>query len=131
MRTYSLHVRPAGASADGDAVLIREGFSWAAFLLSVPWALWHGLWRAAIVLIVAGAAIGVVVALFGLDAFSQTVVGLGYGLIVGLAAPDLRRRGLARRGYVERGIVVGRNRAEAEFRYLVMREEVLREGAAA
>ena len=105
MRTYSLHVRPAGASADGDAVLIREGFSWAAFLLSVPWALWHGLWRAAIVLIVAGAAIGVVVALFGLDAFSQTVVGLGYGLIVGLAAPDLRidMAHLCRRMIVEMG----------------------------
>ena len=131
MRTYSLYTRPAGASPDGDAVLVREGFSWAAFLLPIPWALWHGLWLTAIVLAIVGAVLGGLAAWLVLDPLSRTVIGLGYGLAVGLSAPDLRRRGLTWRGYAERGIIAGANRAEAEFRYLARREEVLREGAGA
>lgn len=130
MRTYSVHMKAAGASVDGDGVMVREGFSWPAFVVSVLWALWHGMWLTAIGLAVAGAAIGGLVAFFGADALAQTVVGIGYGLAVGLAAPDLRRRSLARRGYVERGVVVGRDRATAEYRFLAARDALLRDGPA-
>ncbi len=127
MRTYSVHIKPADASEDGDAVLLREGFSWLAFLVPIPWALWHGMWLTTIVLVIVAAIVGAVVAWLAFDPAGQIAVAVGYGLVAGLSAPDWRRRSLTRRGYVERGVVVGRDRAAAEFRFLVVRKELLGE----
>jgi hypothetical protein len=117
VKTYSVHTLPWSAASDGDVVLIAERFSWPALIFGPFWALWHGMWRTVIVLLVIGAAIGGGGALAGLapDAVSvfQALVQIG----LGLWGNDLRRAALARRGYVERAAVAGRNEAEAEHRY--------------
>jgi hypothetical protein len=118
VKTYSVQTLPWSAASDSEAVLIAEGFNWFALIFGPFWALWHGMWRTAIVLVVIGAALGGLGALIGVmpDVVSVFEVLVQIGL--GLWGNDLRRAALSRqRGYVERAVVCGRNQAEAEQRY--------------
>ncbi len=117
MKTYSVQTLPWSAASDSDVVLIAEGFNWPALIFGPFWALWHGMWRTAFVLLVIGAALGGLGTLIGItpDVVSvfQALVQIG----LGLWGNDLRRAALALRGYVERAVVSGRNQEEAEQRY--------------
>ena len=53
----------------------------------------------------------------GLGPVWPAVLGLGYGVLAGMAGNDLRRAALAARGYRLVEVVVARNRAQALIRY--------------
>ncbi len=125
MRVYTVHVDPLSAADDAGAVLVRDGFSWPAALFSVLWALYHGLWEWALVLLVAGAAIGAAAVWLGLDPASQAVVEIGYMALVGWSAGDMRRVALARRGFRLIDVVVGDDLAAAEKRFFRQRARAL------
>ena len=118
MKTYSVQTLPWSAASDSDVVLIAEGFNWWALIFGPFWALWHGMWRTAIVLVVIAAALGGLGALIGVTPDVVSVFELLVQIGLGLWGNDLRRAALARRlGYVERAVVCGRNYEEAEQRY--------------
>src|SRR4051794_32756279 len=62
MKTYTLHV--AADAAPGDpgtlerAVLVKDGFSWGAFVFSFFWFFAHRLWIAGLIVLLAPAALG-------------------------------------------------------------------------
>ena len=118
MRLYSVHLRRHGLDPDRDLVLVKEGFSWPAFLLSFLWALWHRLWLAAAVVAAAHGALGVVVVLLGANPVAEVALSLGIGAVVGFIANDLRRRKLARQGFAFAGVVVAGDVDSALKRYL-------------
>ena len=118
MKTYSVQALPWSAASDSEIVLIAEGFNRFALIFGPFCALWHGMWRTAIVLVVIGIAIGGLGTLFGVTPDVVTVFQILVQIGLGLWGNDLRRAALARqRGYVERAIVCGRNQEEAEQRY--------------
>lgn len=117
MKTYSVQSLPWSSASDGDVVIIAEKFNWMAFIFGPFWAFWHGMWRTALVLLVIAAAIGGLGMLAGLTTDLVSVLQLLVQIGLGLWANDLRRAALARRGYVERAVVAGRNGEEAEHRY--------------
>jgi hypothetical protein len=116
MRTYTIHHR-AGANGD-DVVVIKEGFSWGAFIFNFLWALWHRLWLAFLVLLVVMLAIDAAADLLGLNQALASVIGLAVSLWVGFSANDWRRRALERRGY-ELGAVVAAQDGDAALRRFV------------
>ena len=121
MRFYTVHI-PAGEGggdegALGQAVLVREGFNWLAFFFAPFWALAEGLWLAAVPLIVVLGAIVAVPLVLGLGPLLPVVLGLGYAVLAGLSANDLRRAGLAGRGYRLAEVVAAPSRAHALIRY--------------
>lgn len=123
MRIYTVHLRRRALTP--DLVLVKEGFCWPAFLLSVPWALWHRMWMSAVAFMVAAAALGGAGVLVGLDEAGQGVVSLGFAVIVGYLANDLRRLSLARRDFEFRDVVGGDDRTAAERAFLDGRPELL------
>ncbi|MEE2980372.1 MAG: DUF2628 domain-containing protein [Pseudomonadota bacterium] len=118
MHVYTVHIDPLSVAPDGDAVLVREGFSWPAALLTVLWALYHGLWDWALVLAAAALAVAGFAALTGLDEVGQAVLHLGYMAVVGYLANDWRRWSLGRRGHRLADVVTGADLSAAERRYL-------------
>ena len=121
MRFYTVHLPANDAGAEdgalGGAILVREGFNWLAFFFAPFWALAEGLWLAALALIGSLAAIVVVPQVLGLGPLLPVILGLGYGVLAGMAGNDLRRAGLAARGYRLVEVVAAPGRAQALIRY--------------
>jgi Protein of unknown function (DUF2628) len=117
MRVYTVHYRQH--LGNPDFVLIKEGFCWPAFVLSVFWALWHRLWLVAVLLIAASVALSAAGVFLGLDPLAETALSVGFALLIGYFANDARRWVLDRRGFSEEGIVVGDGEDEALRRYLL------------
>ena len=118
MRHYTVHLRRHGLDPDSDLVLVKEGFSWPAFLFSVLWALSQRLWLVAGLFFLVQVAMSLVLALWTPDLVSAAAVSTGAALILAYAANDLRRWTLSRRGFVETGVVAADGRDGAERRFL-------------
>ncbi|HCP00146.1 MAG TPA: hypothetical protein DIT35_01515 [Rhodospirillaceae bacterium] len=118
IKTYTVHISGWSAARADDAILIREGFSAAAFLLGPFWALWHGMWRTAIALLLAVCMVSCSAAAAGLTEEAHITVFLGLQAAVGLWANDWRRYVLARSGVFERSTVAARRLRDAEWYHL-------------
>ena len=119
-----LVLEPPEGDAEKRAVrarLIRDGFSWLAFLFPVPWFLFHRLWIEALVALAATFGVAVAAELLGLG-HGGTALSLLVSLAVGLEGEALRAAALRRRGWREWGVVEAENREEAEMRYLTEAE---------
>jgi hypothetical protein len=113
--------RPAAATPAAEpVVLVREGFSWPAFFLSLLWLLWHRLWLAALVYAVATLLIALL-----LPPGLALPANLALTFLLGAHAHDLRRRALARRGYAEVGVVTAADRDHALARLLAERPDLV------
>lgn len=124
MRVWTVHLPPATEEGAGrrrprEPVLVREAFSWGAFLFGPIWLAAHRLWLAAslwfaatlalLLLVPAGAAVLLPAAQF----------------LLGCHARDLQRRGLARRGYAPAHVVVAeRDEERALARLLAARPDL-------
>ncbi|MFN3853066.1 MAG: DUF2628 domain-containing protein [Phreatobacter sp.] len=119
LTSFTVHVPPAGASRDADVAteFVADTFSWVAFLVPWLWFLWHRMWLATAAYLVLLVALMSVAALAGLSSTAGMVIGTAFNLLVGLEATNLRRRKLRWLGYQQAGVVVARNREEAERRW--------------
>ena len=118
---------PSGLSpirAAEKAVLVRQGFSWSAFLVTPVWALRHGLWLA-FALWLFGL---VLIALMSLLARMQPQGALAiYGLVAlafGFEADRFRQASLSRSGFLLRGLALGESKSEAESLYFARRVDL-------
>ncbi|MEO5335465.1 MAG: DUF2628 domain-containing protein [Magnetospirillum sp. WYHS-4] len=118
MQLFTVHLEPRA----GTLAVIKEGFSWPAFLFLPAWALWHGMWATGVAIATLIAAITLVPV--GLD--GQALLSLGLAALLGSVANDLLRHMLERRGWRFAAVVAGRNREAAEFRFLDQHPELFR-----
>ena len=118
MRIYTVHLRREGLNPDTDLILVREGFSLAATLFSVLWALWHRLWLVAAVIAVIDVAIGFMMRAAGATSTTQVAISVGLALLIGCVGNDLWRWTLRGRGFVDAGVVAGENAEMATRRFL-------------
>lgn len=117
MRIYTVHYRPGSAEPDAEALLVREGFAWLAFLFAPIWALWHRLWLVFVLVAGAGFALDIGLDLAGADPVTTFACGLGLSLFIGFGANDWRRARLARVGYSLAGITAAGDRDAAMRRF--------------
>lgn len=96
-------------------VLVREGFSWFAFLVPLVWLLVHRLWLALVLFIAASFAVQAAGSAVGGPAAALGELGLC--LIFGFEANAIRRWTLTRRGLRFSAVVAGANRDECERRF--------------
>lgn len=114
MRSYTIHYR----AADQDVVVVKEGFSWGAFVFTALWALWHRLWLTFLALLVLLLAIDAAAEALDLGEAIASVIGLAASVWIGFSANDWRRRGLERRGYELRTVVAAQDGDAALRRYM-------------
>ncbi len=98
-------------------VVVKEGFCWPAFFLTVLWVLWHRLWRTLVVLLAIGAGLETALHFAGADDVTTISARLAFSLIVGFGANDWRRGGLLKRGYRSLGVVAATGREVALRRF--------------
>ena len=117
LKVYTVHLRQPVRDAERDIVLVREGFSWGAFLVSVLWALWNRLWLVAVALIALELLLPLVTGWIGLGPASGGVVSFALAVLVGMFGNDLRRWTMEGRGYAEVALVAARSPDEAQQRF--------------
>ena len=115
MRVYTAHLRPI--DPPGEAVLVKEGFSWPALFLGPFWALWHGLWAVALGWFAGALFVGLLADTWPRADSVFVIVFLALNLLFAAEANELRRRALVRRGWREAGIVGGLDHDAAVRRF--------------
>ncbi|MCP5364337.1 MAG: DUF2628 domain-containing protein [Hyphomicrobiales bacterium] len=118
MRMYTVLTRPSERDVCSDIKLIRDGFSWMAFLFSFLWALSQRLWLVALGIVGVDVILSLLAGAIGLDPIGQTVVALGFSCLVGFEADNLQRWTFRQRGYLETAVIAARDPDEAELRFL-------------
>jgi hypothetical protein len=95
MNTYTLHVpadaRPGDPRALDHAVLVRDGFTWGAFLFTFFWFFVHRLWLAGLMVLVAVVGLAALLATLGVRPGAAFAAELLLSLLIGLEAGALRR----------------------------------------
>ena len=121
MQTYTVH-EPPGGPADRieraeKLVFVKDGFSFAAMLLTPFWMLAHRLWLALLIYLVALGGFELATWAFGITQQSAGWIMLALNLLVGFEGDAIRRWSLRRRGYTMIGSVTGRSWDECERRF--------------
>ena len=119
MKVFTLHVpadaAPGDAEALDDAELVKDGFSWGAFVFTFLWFFWHRLWLAGLAVLAAVVALSVVLGVLHIGPGASFAAGLLLCLLIGLEASSLRRWTLRKRKPIA-DVVSASNRDEAEAR---------------
>ncbi len=108
MRHFSVHM-----AADGDAELVKDGFSWPALLFGPLWLAWRGMWRELAALIGLYVVIGMI---SGSSPQLAMWLHVLVALLLGFEGNSLARAALERKGYEERGVISAQGRDEAGLR---------------
>ncbi|HEX3348977.1 MAG TPA: DUF2628 domain-containing protein [Acetobacteraceae bacterium] len=115
MRVFTAHTRPESAPR-----LVREGFSWLAFIFGPLWLLAHRAWLAAVLAICAY----VLIALLPLHGWNA-LPGFGLSWLLGLFGQDIRRWSLERSGYGLAHVVAARDHDTALAQLLERRPDLI------
>lgn len=116
-RVYTVHMRRPPRDPEQDIRLVKEGYCWPAFFFSVLWALWSGLWLAAVGIFLAELGLNAVLSLLGADDVTRLAFSIGFAALLGIVGNDIKRWTLFRRGFLQMAVVTGRDRDAAERRF--------------
>lgn len=116
MKLYNALIKRDQNKKISDLVLIEDGFSWGAFFFSVPWFLFHKMWRNSLVLIL----INILFFRLGdLEFFSKTdlfFIEAAFLILIAINANYWYDQHLRRQGYEEIDYVLAGNRSEARLK---------------
>ena len=115
MKVYTAHTR-----ARCPPLLVREGFSFGAFVFGPLWLLAHRAWVAGILALCAYGAIGVLT-----HGNLSLVLFLAAAWLLGMIGQDLRRWSLERGGYLEAHVVAAPDGDAALSRLLTRRPDLI------
>jgi len=118
MTTYTLHLprdaRPGDPAALEEAEIVRDAFSWGAFLFTFLWFFAHRLWLAGLAVLVLVFAFGTLLQVLNVHDGASTLAMLLLQALIGLEANSLRRWTLSRRGLHLTDAVAADDQDEAE-----------------
>lgn len=101
--------------------LVREGFSFSAFLLGPFWFAWNRAWLGATIWIVGAASIAGFSVAFAAGTGAFLIAMATFMFLMALEASEFRRCSLMRRGYLLADVVEALDQNEAEVRFLARR----------
>ena len=115
MKIYLVHISSKRNELKQLPIILRDGFSFPAFLFTAVWAVWHKLWTLAVIIVSIWIAGGGFLYYFGADDGVYLFVFSGFALMLGCIANDLLSKALCRHGVQLVGLVAAKN-SESAFR---------------
>ena len=117
MRSYLILTPPGGPDPDHrSTVVVKDGFSWAAFFLSWIWLFWHRLWLVGVVALAVQVASGLLLQVHGFQP-AGVFLGLALSLLLGLEGRNYLSEALVRRGWTLKAVIFAQDRRTAEEIY--------------
>lgn len=134
MKTYTVHYPPeSGVSMTGlarDAILVKDGFSWPAFLVPFIWLIYNRMWIVLAIYVAAEIALAAIAAGLSLPEGLTMVASLALSFIIGFQGNDFHRWSLERRRFKQHAVVAGASLPDAEHRFFANAEHLLRQAGA-
>ncbi len=124
MRVWTVLGRPPSDRKGPKAVLVRDGFSWWAFLVPTPWFLFKGLVVVAVLHLAAVALLGA-----ALPTAAMPFALAGLQLFIGFEARNLQCWWLGLRGFRPEAVLVARNEDAAFLNLAAFRPDLARAAA--
>ena len=126
MKTYTVHYPPeSGVSMTGlarDAILVKDGFSWPAFLVPLIWLIYNRMWIVLAIYVAIEIAFAAIAAGLSMPDGLTMVASLAVSFIIGFQGNDFLRWSLERRRYRQHAVVAGANLPDAEHRFFANAE---------
>lgn len=120
MKTYTLHLPRDGDLADREALegaeLVKDGFSWGAFVFTFLWFFVQRLWLAGLGVLLFVVVLQVVLALLDVQPAAALAAQILASLLVGLEANALKRWTYGRHGRPAIDVVTADDEEEAELK---------------
>ncbi len=121
MPVYTVHgLRADGTDARPAAdriVLVRDGFHFWAFVMTLLWLVWHRLWWALLGYIVVSVSVVYALSALGVPSGARTIVMLVISMLVGFEASSLWRWTLSRGKWRPLDVIVAEDAESAERRF--------------
>lgn len=121
MTLYSLHLPreiPRNPVQMAEKLrVVKDGFSWVAFLFPLPWLLINRLWLWSFAYIAANILIGMASEALGASDGIMLFPFLLLSLFIGLEAGSLKSEGLKKRGYTQVASLIASSAEEAELKF--------------
>lgn len=129
MQVFTVHYRSEAAASRGglaeDALFVKEGFSWPAFLIPVFWLIYKRMWWVLAGYILVQTVMTGIAGFVGLGEGAAFLCSLALNLILGFEGNDLYRWSLHRRRYRLGAIVTGSGLEEAEHRFFSLTKNAI------
>jgi hypothetical protein len=121
MAIYTLHlpndVVPGTGQVADKLRVVKDGFSWTAFIFPLPWLLINRLWLWSVVFFAASFLLGYVAQTLGASQGILFLSILLLALFIGLEAGALKAGGLKKRGFSQVASFVAADAEEAELKF--------------
>jgi hypothetical protein len=120
MKSFYVMTAPAAGDPDRDTVFLRDGFSWPAFLLPLPWLLFRKLW-----LIAALAVVLYLASIYAAESWRLDALPVAFSFVlslwVALEGGEARMRRFERLGWTLDRVMSAETLADAEAVYFAER----------
>lgn len=121
MKTYTIY-KPLDLIGDDEAqaeklVLVRDGFSWSAFFMSVLWLFYHGMWLVLFLFVSVFVVLDLILIMIDVSSAIYSVLFLALLFLFALEASRLRHWHLLRNDYEEVAVIAGKSLREAEYKF--------------
>jgi hypothetical protein len=123
MEVFNIYLRGSATTAT-DALAIKEGFCWPAFLFGPFWALWHRMWFSAAAMAAAYVMFIVGVSVAGANESIANTAIIGVAALIGFAANDWRQSGMLGNGWHLAGLSAAADADAALRRFIDLHPEV-------
>lgn len=116
MKLYNALVKKNSSGKIEDFILLREGFSFSAFIFSGLWFLYHKMWREFLLLILINCAF-VFLGKF-LSNFDHILLEAAFAFMIALNANSWRCEHLKTKNYEFAGVIFAQNLSDAKIRFV-------------
>jgi hypothetical protein len=108
---------PGAVQAEEKLRVVKDGFSWLAFVFPLPWLLLNRLWLWSALYFAASLLLGLAAAMLGANDSVLMPSMIMLSCFIGLEAGTLKAEGLRKRGYAPAASFVAGSREEAELKF--------------
>ena len=118
MKLYNSYIKKSPNKAIEDIVLVKNGFSFFAFLFNILWFFYNRMWRESIAILIIGYLLIEISEKTIFGNFEAFIIMTGFLVIIAINANHWYSSYLRRKNYLFAGYVFGRNREAAKLRFI-------------
>ena len=118
MKLFHIYIKKSSDQSIDDLTMIKNGFSFFAFLFNFLWFLQHKMWRESLAFVLVSIVFGFIFQKSWLSSFDIFIIQSSLMVMIGLNANYWYEQNLLKKDYQFVGCVYGKNEDEAKLKFI-------------